>query len=73
MSPLLSCELLDSGLNFSHDRIHPCCPDSRYKRPEIPFNGGEVPIDLLSLIELDRDVFEEALSSVLALGVVHQR
>ena len=43
--PRLACIYLDYGLNLSHDRLYPCCPDSRYKRPEITFQGGDFPFE----------------------------
>jgi poly(ribitol-phosphate) beta-N-acetylglucosaminyltransferase len=45
MPQKFACIYLDYGLNLSHDKIYPCCPDSRYKRPEIPFHGGEIPLE----------------------------
>lgn len=53
----LACPLLDFGLNLSHDRLQPCCPDARYTRPEIPYEGGPFPFE--AFLELRRRTREE--------------
>lgn len=59
MPRTLACIHLDYGLNLSHDKIYPCCPDSRYKRPEIPFHGGEIPLE--TFFELRKTTREEIM------------
>jgi MoaA/NifB/PqqE/SkfB family radical SAM enzyme len=62
----LSCPLLDAGLNLGHDRLQPCCPDSRYTRPEIPFAGGPFPLEaFLDLRRRTREAIRDGTSPCL--------